>query len=325
MKPRDEDFEQPIIELERKIKEFASYPETNGNLRELEKLNKKLEKTRKEVFSKLNPWQRTLVARNPKRPYFLDYVNQLFEDFVEIHGDRRYADDQAIVGGIARFEGMPVVAVGHQKGRDVKEKLRRNFGMPNPEGYRKALRIMKYGEKFKIPVLSFVDTVGAYPGIGAEERGQAEAIAHNLREISSLRTPIVVIVTGEGGSGGALAIGIGDIILMLQYATYSVISPEGCAAILWKDQSKVKEAASNMKMTARDLHRFGLIDKIVTEPLGGAHVDPANMSLILKKYILEALDELEGRSAEELLALRYGKFRKMGELQKISPAEESDA
>jgi len=325
MKPREEDFEQPIVDLERKIKELLSYPKTNGNLRELDKLRKKLEKSRKEIFSGLSPWQRTLVARNAKRPYFLDYAKYLFDDFVEIHGDRRYSDDPAIVGGMARFEGIPVIAVGHQKGRDVKEKLRRNFGMPNPEGYRKALRIMRYGEKFKMPVLSFIDTVGAYPGIGAEERGQAEAIAHNLREISSLRTPIVVIVTGEGGSGGALAIGIGDKILMLQYATYSVISPEGCAAILWKDQNKVKEAASNMKTTAKDLHKLGLIDKIVPEPFGGAHVDHEEISRTLKKEIFKALSDLEGLKPEELISLRYDKFRKMGELQKTAPAPDTDA
>ena len=322
MKLRDEDFEQPILELERKLAEVRGYPQTNGNLREIEKLEKKILKTRKEIFAGLNAWQRTLVARNAKRPYFLDYAEHLFTDFIEIHGDRRYSDDLAIVGGIARFEGRPVVAVGHQKGRGVKQKLKRNFGMPNPEGYRKALRIMKFGEKFKIPVLSFIDTVGAYPGIGAEERGQAEAIAHNLREISRIKTPIVVIVTGEGGSGGALAIGIGDKILMLEYATYSVISPEGCAAILWKDQSRVKEAAANMKMSAKDLSRFGLIDKIVPEPTGGAHVDHEGMSRILGKHIIEALEALDQYPIEDLKELRYQKFRKMGELQESHPEAE---
>jgi len=310
-------FENPIIDLEKEIEALEIYADNPKVQERIQRLRRKLIRFKKEIYSKLTPWQIVLVARHPKRPYTLDYINFIFEDFIEIHGDRRFGDDPAIVSGIAFLDGMPVAVVGHQKGRTTKEKMFRNFGSPHPEGYRKALRVMKLAEKFHRPVITFVDTPGAYPGVGAEERGQAEAIAYNLREIYNLRIPIVVCIIGEGGSGGALAIAIGDSILMMQYAIYSVISPEGCAAILWRDQEKKKESAENLHLTAADWKKFNLIDEIIEEPLGGAHSDPEEAARILKSYILKELNKLSSLSVEELLKRRYEKFRKMGIYQEL--------
>lgn len=312
------EFEKPIVELEMKIKELRDFSaiEKLDFSDEIRKLEKKFHKLQAEVFSNLSPWQRCQIARHPNRPYTMDYIRTLMTDFVELHGDRYFAEDRAIVAGLARFEGMAIVVIGHQKGRDTKEKLTRNFAMANPEGYRKALRVMKLAEKFDKPFLSIIDTPGAYPGIGAEERGQAEAIAKNLREMAELRTPILVVVTGEGGSGGALGVGVGDIILMLEYAFYSVISPEGCASILWKEKGTTIEAisaaANNLGLTPQILKRLGLIDEIVPEPLGGAHRNPQEMMQILKGYLLKHLQHLRKIPIEELLELRYQKYRRMG-------------
>lgn len=266
----------------------------------------------REIFSKLTPWQMTQLARHPFRPYTLDYISLLFDDFSEVHGDRTFGDDPAIVGGTAFFRGQPVVVIGHQKGRDMKQRLYRNFGQPKPEGYRKALRIMKLAEKFSRPIICLIDTPGAYPGIEAEERGQAEAIARNLREMSAMRVPIVVVVTGEGGSGGALAIGVGDRVYMLEYAIYSVISPEGCAAILWKDAGMAETAAEKLCLTSDKLRSLGLVDGIIREPAGGAHADYAGASAAVGAVIAEALDQLKGLDPESLLQQRYQKFRRMG-------------
>ena len=265
-------------------------------------------------FAKLTPWQKTQIARHPNRPYMLDYVSALFTEFVEVHGDRRYGDDPAMVTGLALYKDRPVALVGHQKGRDTKQKIYRNFGMPKPEGYRKALRVMQLAEKFRRPIFTFVDTPGAYPGLDAEERGQAEAIAYNLREMAGLRTPIVVNVTGEGGSGGALAIAVGDRVNMLEYSVYSVISPEGCASILWRDPGRAEEAATAMKITAPDLEGFGIIDEIVPEPAGGAHSDWDAMFQSLDGVLSRQLAELSALSPEDLVAARYDKFRAMGRL-----------
>ncbi len=308
----EDTFEEPILELERRIEALSGMGEDGAILRERERLRRQLEDLRRSVFSSLTPWQKTLVARHPKRPYTLDYVRHLIEGFVEIHGDRRYADDPAIVAGFGVFRGRPVVVVGHQKGRDTKEKVHRNFGMPRPEGYRKALRAMAFAEKFKRPVLSFIDTPGAYPGIGAEERGQAEAIAHNLREMARLEIPILVTVTGEGGSGGALAIGVGNRINILEFAVYSVISPEGCAAILWKDSTRSRDAAQAMKSTAPELLQLEIVDEIVPEVLGGAHVDPARQAVILGDVLERQLRDLEGLNGDALVTDRYERFRKLG-------------
>jgi acetyl-CoA carboxylase carboxyl transferase subunit alpha len=267
---------------------------------------------RQEVYSRLTPWQRTLVARHPKRPYTLDYINLLFTDFVEIHGDRTYSDDPAIVAGFASYKGAPVAVIGHQKGRDTREKVRRNFGMPRPEGYRKAMRVMRLAEKFQRPLFSFIDTPGAYPGRGAEERGQAEAIASSLRLMSGLRIPVIVTITGEGGSGGALAVAIGDRVMMLEHAIYSVISPEGCAAILWTDQSKAREAARSMRITAPDLQDLDIIDEIVPEPPGGAQTDHARQAEILDERLTARLEELVRLSPVDRLEGRFQKFRRMG-------------
>jgi acetyl-CoA carboxylase carboxyl transferase subunit alpha len=308
------DFEKPIIELERKIEDLRAFA-TKENLEfsdELKKLEAKAEKLRSEIYSNLTTWQRVQLARHPRRPYLLDYVPALFTEFIELHGDRSFADDRAIVGGPARFEGRPVMVIGHQKGRVTKEKMVRNFGMPHPEGYRKALRLMQMAGKFGAPVISFVDTPGAYPGIGAEERGQSEAIARNLREMSRLPVPILVLVIGEGGSGGALAIAVGDRVLMLENAVYSVISPEGCAAILWKDQVKAPEAAEAMKITAQDLRTLGVIDRVVPEPIGGAHRNPAQMTETLRVEIRESLAMLTRLSVEGLLHDRLEKYLRMG-------------
>jgi len=308
------DFERPILEVEAKIQELKQFAQTEqvDFSTEIARLERKIARLQEEVFANLTPWQRTQIARHPNRPYGMDYIRQMLTDFIELHGDRAYADDKAIVGGLARLDGMPLVVIGHQKGRDTKEKLARNFAMANPEGYRKALRLMKMAEKFQKPVLTLVDTPGAYPGIGAEERGQAEAIARNLREMSELQVPIVVVITGEGGSGGALGIAIGDRVLMLEYAIYSVISPEGCASILWRDPSKAPEAAAAMGITADTLSRLKLIDEIVPEPVGGAHRNHQEMASTLKGFLLRAFDELRGLPVDTLLEQRYQKFRRMG-------------
>ena len=308
----EDDFEKPLRDLEKKIEELSGVPGGEDRSDDLVRLQRRLDALRQDVYARLTPWQRTLVARHPRRPYTLDYVQLLFSDFREIHGDRKYADDPAIVAGFALYKGEPVIVLGHQKGRDTREKVRRNFGMPRPEGYRKAVRVMELAEKFGRPIFTFVDTPGAYPGRGAEERGQAEAIAHSLRVMARLRVPIVVTVTGEGGSGGALAIAIGDRILMLEHAVYSVISPEGCAAILWSDQSKAREAARSMRMTAPDLRELEIIDDIVPEPPGGAQADPSRQAQILDDYLSGALADLISRPSEERVEARYRKFRRMG-------------
>ncbi|MCM2270642.1 MAG: acetyl-CoA carboxylase carboxyltransferase subunit alpha [Thermoanaerobaculia bacterium] len=305
-------FEEPLVELRRKIEELEGFPEAAGRGRELAGLREELARRTVEVFGGLSRWQKTLVARHSERPYTLDYVSLLMDEWVELHGDRAFADDPAVVCGLARFRGRSVAVVGHQKGRSTKERIERNFGQPRPEGYRKALRLMKLAERFGLPVLSLIDTPGAFPGIEAEERGQAEAIARNLLEMAGLRVPIVVTVTGEGGSGGALALGVGDQILILEYGVYSVISPEGCAAILWKDQERKAQAAEAMKLTAPDLLELGVVDEIVREPLGGAHVDPAETARRVGDRIEAALDRLAGLPVEELLEARYRRFRALG-------------
>jgi acetyl-CoA carboxylase carboxyl transferase subunit alpha len=308
----EDDFEKPLRDLEKKIEELSGIPGGEDRSEDLGRLQRRLETMRQEVYGRLTPWQRTLVARHPRRPYTLDYIHLLFTEFREVHGDRKYADDPAIVAGLALYKGMPVMVVGHQKGRDTKEKVRRNFGMPRPEGYRKAIRVMEMAEKFDRPIFTFVDTPGAYPGRGAEERGQAEAIAHSLRVMARLKVPIVVTVTGEGGSGGALAIAVGDRILMLEHSVYSVISPEGCAAILWSDQGKARDAAKAMRVTAPDLRELEIIDDIVPEPPGGAQADPGRQAQILDEYLSGALAELTARSESDRVEARYQKFRRMG-------------
>jgi acetyl-CoA carboxylase carboxyl transferase subunit alpha len=313
----DSAFEEPILKLRQKIEELSGLPDDAAHRREVEKLQEKLERLTREIYAALTPWQKTLVARHPARPYTLDYIQALTTDFVELHGDRKFADDAAIVAGLATFRGRPVAVVGHQKGRDTKEKVRRNFGMPRPEGFRKALRVMELAERFGRPILSFVDTAGAYPGIDAEERGQAEAIAVNLKRMSALDVPIVVTVTGEGGSGGALALGIGDRILMLEHATYSVISPEGCAAILWKDAGKKKEAAEALKLTASDLQSLDVIDEIIPEPPGGAHADPAGATAAVGEAIERHLAPLVAMSSAERRETRYRKFRALGRFETV--------
>lgn len=307
-------FERPIVELEKKILELKSG--TNGGIDlsgEIKGLEKKLEKAIKEVFDNLTAWQRVQVARHPLRPYAMDYIQYLTTDFLELHGDRHFSDDRAMVAGFAKWEGKePICIIGHQKGRDTKENLLRSFGSAHPEGYRKAIRLMRLAEKFNVPILTFIDTPGAYPGIGAEERGQAEAIAYNLREMGNIKVPIIVIVIGEGGSGGALGIGVGDRVYVLENAYYSVISPEGCAAILWKDNSRAPDAAAALKLTAKDLINLGVIDDMIQEPLGGAHRDFETTANNLRAVVNRALNELKNLKAEELLELRYAKFRKMG-------------
>jgi len=311
------DFEAPILELERKIEELKSFTsrEDIDLTGEIQKLEEKLLQVKKDIFGNLTPWQRIQIARHPKRPLCLDYVEMLISDFMELHGDRHFGDDPALIGGIAKLDQQKVFIIGHQKGKDTKENLYRNFGSAHPEGYRKAIRLMKLAEKFNIPIISFIDTPGAYPGIGAEERGQAEAIAYNLREMVKLTVPIIVVVIGEGGSGGALGIGVGDKVCVLESAYYSVISPEGCAAILWKDRAKAPEAASVLKLTADELLKLGVIDEVVKEPLGGAHRDPEGTAKNLKKVLKKSLSELSSLSKEELTTARYKKFRKMGEFK----------
>ncbi len=308
------EFEQPIAELEAKISELRLLgDDAEINIQEeIERLEEKSRKLTESLFSSLNPWQISQLARHPLRPYTLDYIERIVDDFEGLHGDRAFADDQSIVSGIGRIDGRPVMVIGHQKGRDTKEKLKRNFGMPRPEGYRKALRMRETAERFKLPILTFIDTPGAYPGIDAEERGQSEAIARNLREMAGLRTPIIATVIGEGGSGGALAIGVADKLMMLQYATYSVISPEGCASILWKSADKAPQAAEAMAITSEKLKELGLIDDIVPEPLGGAHRDPDAMADNLKGSLIAALDELQGKSEDVLLDNRYQRLMSYG-------------
>ena len=303
------DFERPIIELEKKIEELKGI---KGVDEEVKRLRAQAEKLKKSVYSNLTRWQRVQLARHPRRPYPLDVIKLIKDEFVELHGDRRFADDHAIIAGIAVIEGQRMAIVAHQKGRDTKEKIRRNFGMPHPEGYRKAMRIMKIAAKFDMPVVTMVDTPGAYPGVGAEERGQAEAIASNLFECSTLPTPILVIILGEGGSGGALAIALGDRILMMENAVYSVITPEGCASILWRNAAKNKEAAESLRMTAQDMQQLHIIDGIIPEPLGGAHMDYATAAANIKSAILKNLDDLLNVSMSELLDARIKKYRDMG-------------
>jgi acetyl-CoA carboxylase carboxyl transferase subunit alpha len=309
------DFEKPILELESEIehlKRFSRDKQIHFN-EKVKSLEERLHRLQKEIFSNLSAWQITQLARHIDRPKASHYVRYMMDGFIELHGDRTYGDDPAILGGLCKFNGRPIVLIAHQKGTDAKEMVRRNFGMPHPEGYRKALRLMQLAEGFHRPVLTLIDTPGAYPGVGAEERGQAEAIARNLRRMTTLRTPIICIVIGEGGSGGALAIGVGDRVLMLEYSIYSVISPEGCAAILWKDGEKGKKiAAESLKLTAHDLHRLGVIDEVIKEPLGGGHRDPREMALSLKEAAERHLRELEKISMDELLQMRYEKFRRMG-------------
>ncbi len=308
------DFEKPIIELEKKIAELRIYSsdekiDLNGEIRGLEK---KLESVKKEIFGNLTPWQRVQISRHPKRPYTLDYIKLICDGFIELRGDRLFGDDRAIVGGLAYLGNEKVLILGHQKGRDTREKTERNFGCAHPEGYRKAMRLMKLAERFGLSIISFIDTPGAYPGIGAEERGQAEALAHNLREMFELEVPVIVVVIGEGGSGGALGIGIGDKVFVLENGYYSVISPEGCAAILWKDRTRAAEAARVLKLTAKDLLGMGIIDAIVPEPLGGAQRDVATMAKTIKELLLKNLKELKQIPVKQLLETRYEKFRKLG-------------
>lgn len=308
------EFERPIIELERKIEELKGFSahkdiDISG---EIKRLEEKLVTIKKDIYENLTPWQRVQIARHPKRPYTLDYIEMIMTDFLEIHGDRHFADDKALICGLAKIDGKKVVVMGHQKGRDTKENLERNFGSAHPEGYRKAMRVMEFAQKFNLPVVVFIDTPGAYPGIGAEERGQAEAIAYNLREMAELRTPIVAFVIGEGGSGGALGIGVADRMFVLENAYYSVISPEGCAAILWKERTKAPDAAAALKLTAKDLFSMGIIDGIIKEPLGGAHRKPQEAAENIKKVIKKELAVLEALSKDKLVEMRYKKIRSIG-------------
>jgi len=305
-------FEEPLVSLRLRIEELEGYPEGSGHEKELAGLRTDLDKTTRKIYANLDRWEKTLVARHSARPHTSDYVRLMMSDWIELHGDRHFADDPAIVTGLATFEGRSVAVMGHQKGRRTKQRIYRNFGQARPEGYRKALRIMKLAEKFDLPILSFIDTPGAYPGIGAEERGQAEAIARNLVTMADLTVPLIVTLTGESGSGGALALGIGDRVMMLEYSTYSVISPEGCAAILWKDQSKRMEAANAMRITAPDIEGLGIIDRVIPEPIGGAHMDPEETCRRVGEAVREALEELSSLSADELRQQRYEKYRRIG-------------
>jgi len=322
MNPNYLDFEQPIAELEAKIEELRYVgDDTEINIGdEINKLEEKSRSLTKTIFNKLDAWQTSKLARHPMRPYTLDYIDRIFTDFQELHGDRAYSDDQALVGGLARLDGMPVMVLGQQKGRDTKENIRRNFGMPRPEGYRKALRLMKLAERFRIPIITFIDTPGAYPGIGAEERNQSEAIAKNLFEMSDLQTPIICTVIGEGGSGGALAIGVGDRVMMLEYSTYSVISPEGCASILWKSADKASVAAEAMGITAKKLKESGLIDQIIREPLGSAHRDVDETARNIKQALINSLEGFEKMGMEALLEQRYQRLTSYGEYLEESPS-----
>ncbi|MBL7130200.1 MAG: acetyl-CoA carboxylase carboxyltransferase subunit alpha [Candidatus Omnitrophica bacterium] len=312
-------FEKPIVELEEKIEELKEFQRKHSDQKrrinltsEIKKLDDKLHMLKKDIYENLTPWQRVQIARHPRRPYTLDYIDMLSEYFIQLHGDRCFADDKALVAGLIKIDNQKLLIVGHQKGRDTQENIYRNFGCAHPEGYRKALRLIQLAEKFNLPILIFIDTPGAYPGMGAEERGQAQAIAWNLREMVKIKTPIVIYVIGEGGSGGALGIGIGDKICVLENAYYSVISPEGCAAILWKNSTKADEAAEALKLTAPDLLRFGIIDEIVKEPLGGAHRDPKETADNIKDSLMRSLKELSNISKDELIERRYEKFRRIG-------------
>ncbi|HLP99015.1 MAG TPA: acetyl-CoA carboxylase carboxyltransferase subunit alpha [Sideroxyarcus sp.] len=313
------DFEQQVSELENKIEQLR-YVQDDSALDisdEIGRLQKKSQSLTKEIYAKLTPWQISQVSRHPQRPYTLDYIEHLFTDFEELHGDRAYADDPAIVGGLARFNGQSVMVIGHQKGRDTKERQYRNFGMPRPEGYRKALRLMRLAEKFGIPIMTFIDTPGAYPGVGAEERGQSEAIGKNLYVMAELKVPIICTIIGEGGSGGALAIAVGDAMLMLQYATYSVISPEGCASILWKSAAKASEAAETLGITATRLKTLGLVDKIISEPLGGAHRDYPAMMQTMKKALQDSLKQAQSQTTEQMLQGRFNRLMSYGKFKEI--------
>lgn len=316
-------FEQQIAELETKIEElrFVQDDSAVDISEEIERLSKKSQTLTKDVYAKLTPWQVSQIARHPQRPYTMDYVNEIFTDFHELHGDRSYSDDLSIVGGLARFNGQACMVIGHQKGRDTKERALRNFGMPKPEGYRKAMRLMKVAEKFSLPIFTFVDTPGAFPGIDAEERGQSEAIGHNLYVMAELKVPLIATIIGEGGSGGALAIAVGDAVLMLQYATYSVISPEGCASILWKTAERASDAAEALGLTAHRLKALGLIDKIINEPLGGAHRDPKQMAAMLKRALADTLRQFQGVKTKDLIAARHEKLMSYGKFKEILPLE----
>lgn len=318
------DFEKPLKDIEEKLEKLTGTGGKPSSQDDIRKLRAKLAQAEQDLFENLTPWQRTQVARHPQRPSALDYISQLCQDFIELHGDRLYGDDRAIIGGFARFEGQSVMVIGHQKGKTLKERMQRNFGMPNPEGYRKALRLMNLAAKFKRPILTLIDTPGAYPGIGAEERGQSEAIARNLMVMARLPVPIISVVIGEGGSGGALALGVADRILMLEHSVYSVISPEGCAAILWDNPAKIPDAAQALKMTAKDLIELGVADEIIPEPVGGAHRDPAMMAAKLGKVLAAALHTFESVPYDELPAKREQKFRAIGAVDGIpAPATAS--
>jgi acetyl-CoA carboxylase carboxyl transferase subunit alpha len=313
------DFEQSVSELENKIEElrFVQDDSAVDISSEISQLQKKSQTLTKDIYAKLTPWQISQVSRHPQRPYTLDYIEHLFTDFEELHGDRSYADDAAIVGGLARFNGQSVMVIGHQKGRDTKERQYRNFGMPRPEGYRKAMRMMRLAEKFGIPIMTFIDTPGAYPGVGAEERGQSEAIGKNLYVMAELRVPLICTIIGEGGSGGALAIAVGDTMLMLQYATYSVISPEGCASILWKSADKAPDAAETLGITATRLKALGLVDKIISEPLGGAHRDYPEMMQTLKKALQDSLKQVQSQTMEQMLQARFARLMSYGKFKEV--------
>lgn len=308
------EFEKPIIELEARINDLKKTGKSKKIDIEpdIKKIEQKIEKMKEEIYSNLTDWQRVQIARHPNRPYTLDYIQLMTSEFIEIHGDRLFADDMALVAGFAKLNGQMIVILGHQKGRDTKDNIRRNFGCAHPEGYRKAMRVMKLAEKFRLPVVALIDTPGAYPGVGAEERGQAQAIAENLMDMAGLKTPVIAVVIGEGGSGGALGVGVADRVLMLQNAYYSVISPEGCASILWRSSTKAADAANALKLTGEHLLKFGIIDEVVPEPQGGAHRDPEVMAATLKKFILKNIKDLMGLSCDELLEKRYEKFRRIG-------------
>lgn len=315
----DLSFEKPLLELRKKIEELRQFTACEGIdfTAEIEELEKKAKKLEQEIYGQLTPWQKTQIARHPQRPTTQQYISNIFTDFIELHGDRVFGDDHAIIGGIAKLNGRPVTVIGHQKGNDTKENILRNFGMPHPEGYRKALRLMYQANKFNRPIICFIDTPGAYPGVAAEERGQSEAIARNLKEMALLEVPMICIVTGEGGSGGALALGIGNHLYMLENAIYSVISPEGAAALLWKDATKAPKAANAMGITANHALEFGIIDDIIPEPFGGAHKDLKQQSIEIKKYIEKSLAELKQLGGEELIEQRYQKFRNIGQYTSI--------
>jgi len=313
------EFEKPIAELEKKIEELTLFT-SSGNIdleEEILKLHKKSDQLRAEIYSRITPWQKAQISRHPNRPYTLDYIEAMLTDFLEMHGDRAFADDPAIVSGMAKLDGSPIVVIGHQKGRTTKEKIYRNFGMPNPEGYRKALRVMRFAERFNKPLLTFIDTPGAYPGIGAEERGQGESIARNLSVMSQLKTPILTVVIGEGGSGGALALGVADRVLMLEHSTYSVISPEGCAAILWNNGAKASEAAELLKITAQDLFQMKVADEVVEEPIGGAHRDPRRAAELLKDAVVRNLAEIRNVPIDDLVKQRYERLRRIGTFDEL--------